>query len=274
MKGPISKPVNPIQRRFNEICEEGGGPGGGPTRGKVQALIYSAGIQVNDDAKNGVSDEMSELSDMPPWHACYAIGMAWGHLAKFDMAFFAAATRLLSDWNDEDLRVARQFHLERGPDVIEASLRAGNMLFARRDMTKPLPDSLAGMRHAQERWFAAIDKDKPPYMGAWNATALFMVALFAVPKAAAELIAPTVYLPPSGAMFNALRYLFQVNFLNSPPDADVNEEGRIEFGPIATNNGLFADIRRGRDDWTLLDVHSGLYVLGTREPGAAKWVVP
>ena len=43
MKGPISTPLNKTQRRFNELCELGGGQRGGPARGKVLELLSESG---------------------------------------------------------------------------------------------------------------------------------------------------------------------------------------------------------------------------------------
>ena len=275
MKGPISKPVNPVQKRFNEICEQGGGPGGGPTRGKVLDLLHSAGTQLNEDAYEVAENYLSEFADRNPWHVCFAISLPWGHLARLDDDFIDAASRLMADWNDDDLNTAKTFFLERGPDVIEDSLRAGNVMFGKVRLPDQLPDTLAKMKTCQDRWLGRVlSPDRPRYMGAWNATAIFMVALFAQPKLAATMDEPIVQLPPSGAVFNALTYLVKANHINIPPDGSPLDDEAFEPGVLATNNGLFTDIRRGRDDWSLLDVHSGLYVLGTKEPGAATNIIP
>jgi len=275
MKGLIAKPVNPVQKRFNEICEEGGGPGGGPTRGKVLALLETAGKQMNVEAFEVATSNLARLCDANPWHVCYAIAVCWGHLARLDDRFIDAASALMSEWDDDLLREAKMFPLERGVDVIEDTLRAGHIMFEKVRLPAALPDTLEGLRKAQHRWLGrGLAPDRPRYMGAWNATAMFMVALFARPELAHSMKSAIVQLPPSGAMVNALTYLHRAKHITRPPEGSLLDDAAFEPGVLAVNNGLFEDVRAGLDDWSLIDVHSGLYVLGTKEPGAATWIEP
>ena len=55
------------------------------------------------------------------------------------------------------------------------------------------------------------------------------------------------------------------------PAGSALDDGEFESGALYENNALFAEIRKGLDDWNLLDVHSGLYLLGTRHPDSDKW---
>src|SRR6185295_10960800 len=130
----------------------GGGAHGGPARSKVQHLLRERGKKLNDFAYEEIGLQMAELADRNPWHVCFAVGMSWGHLAKLDITFTEAAVNLLEHWNDDDLKVARTFHHERGPEPIEQTLRGGHTLFAKVTLPDALPDNIAGLATAQQRW--------------------------------------------------------------------------------------------------------------------------
>ncbi len=268
----ISKPVNNTQIEFNKLCDLGRGPGGGPARTRVQELLHDSGKKLNALAKRDIDESLTEFSDRNPWHVCYAVGICWGHLAHYDLTFVEAAVNLLEDWNDDDLKVARSFHVERGPDPIEQSLAGGNTLFEVVTMPGQLPESLERYRRAQDRWLGRIiSKDRPKYIGSWNATAMFMVALFSNPKLADEMIETVVMLPPGGPIYNALKILHGAHFLSRAPAGSALDDGDFESGAIYENNALFLDVLKGHSGWNLLDVHSGLYMLGTRFPASATW---
>lgn len=129
MKALISKPVNDLQRQFNELCEKGGGVKGGPVRGKTQELLKFYGQTLNQGASEEIQEHLAAFPDANPWHVCFALGLCWGHLAKVDLTFTEAAIGALDHINDDDLKTAGNFHLERGPEPIINSLKGGNALF-------------------------------------------------------------------------------------------------------------------------------------------------
>jgi hypothetical protein len=232
----------------------------------VQQLLKESGQALNEFAYKEVALHIKELPDVNPWHLCFAIGLSWGHLAQFDVEFTRLATRLIELWNDDDLKLARQFHYERGPDPIEDSLRGAHLLFSKVTLPKTLPNDLDRLRAAEDRWLSPIlSKERPRYIGSWNATAMFMVALFAQPSLGATLVENRVMLPPGGPIYNALSLLNRAHLIGKPAGSALDDEA-FEPGAIFENNALFVDILKGQSDWSLLDVHSGLYMLGTRDP--------
>lgn len=268
----ISKPLNETQRRFNDLCKLGGGVKGGPARTKVQELLHWSGQSLNAFAHKEISAMLDEFSDRNPWHVCFAVGLCWGRLARFERDFVEAAVNLLEEWNTADLKAARTFHRERGPEPIEQSLAGGNAMFASTVMPKTLPSDFKGYGRAQERWLSRIlGKDRPKYIGSWNATAMFMVALFSNKALADTLTTPEVMLPPGGPMYNALSILHETHVLSKKPAGNELDDQAFEPGAIYENNALFAELLRGRSGWSLLDVHSGLYMLGTRLAESDGW---
>jgi hypothetical protein len=269
MRALISGPTNQTQIEFNKLCELGGGVRGGPARTRVCELLRSSGQDLNEWAYSETAEHMRTYADANPWHVCFAIGLSWGHLAKFELGFTGAVVSLLKSWNDDDLRLARTFGLERGPEPIEQSLRGAHMLFSRVTLPTTLPDTLERLSRAQDRWLTPIlnPSERPRYIGSWNATAMFMTALFAQPALARTLIEPPPILPPGGPTFKGLQLLHQAGILSQAPAGSELDDADFEPGALYENNALLAEVRKARSDWSLLDVHSGLYMLGTRRKG-------
>jgi len=269
MRPLISNPSNSTQVEFNRLCELGGGVRGGPARTRVCELLRSSGQELNHFAYSETARHITAYADANPWHVCFAIGLSWGHLAKFEIEFTGVVVSLLRAWNDDDLRLARTYGLERGPEPIEQSLRGAHILFSRVTLPSTLPDTLERLSRAQERWLTPIlnPSERPPYIGSWNATAMFMAALFAQPALARTLIEPRPILPPGGPTFRGLQLLHQAGILSRAPAGSELDDAAFEPGALFENNALLAEVRKGRSDWSLLDVHSGLYTLGTRRKG-------
>jgi hypothetical protein len=272
MKALIAEPVNSTQREFNKLCELGGGQGGGPARGKVLELLRASGQRLNAMAFRQVGEQMSAFPEANPWHVCFAIGLCWGHLAWMDVDFTKAVIGVLSNWNDADLSAARKFHMERGPEPIEQSLRGGYMLFDKVLLPGKLPDTLERLWRAQERWLTPVlSPTRPKYIGSWNATAMFMIALFAQPALARTQREPKPLLPPGGPIFEGLKLLHRARLLSRAPSGGPLDDQAFEPGVLYENNELFSELHRGRNDWGLIDVHSGVYMLGTRHPHSDNW---
>lgn len=274
MKTSISKPVNETQRIYNALCEKGGGVRGGPTRGKVLELLRNSGQALNVFATREMTDNLAAFPSANPWYVCFAVGLSWGHLAKLDLAFTEACVNVLTHWNAADLKLAQSFHMERGPDPIVQSLTGAHVLFNKVTLPTPLPSTLKQLERAQERWLSPIlnPSERPPYIGAWNATAMFMTALFAQPALAATHINPPPTLPPGGPIYSGLTLLDRGGVLSQPPEGSELDDAAFEPGAIYLNNNLLAELCKQRPDWSMIDVHSGLYMLGTRHPHSDSWV--
>jgi hypothetical protein len=273
MKNSISNPVNDAQREFNKLCELGGGFRGGPAPTRVKELLKASGKRLNELAYREMAAHLAAFPSANPWHVCFAVGLAWGHLAKLELEFTEAAVGALTQLNDADLRRASSFHLERGPEPIDQSLRGAYSLFSRVILPINLPNSLEQIGRAQERWISPIlGPDRPRYIGSWNATAMFMCALFAQPKLAATHVQPRPVLPPGGPIFAGLQMLHKTGVLTNPPEGSELDDQAFEPGALYLNNNLFVEILRGLDGWSMVDVHSGVYILGTRDPHSNSWV--
>lgn len=274
MKSLVSTPINELQREFNILCEKGGGVRGGPVRGKTLERLKFYGQTLNKGATAEVQEHLATFPDANPWHVCFALGLCWGHLAKVDLTFTEAVVGCLEHLNDADLKTAGSFCLERGPEPIVNSIKGGHVLFRRVVLPKTLPDTLDRLDKAQQRWLTPIvhPTDRPPYIGSWNATAMFMTALFAKPELAAQQVEARPLLPPGGPIFSGLSLLHEAGLLASPPDTAPIDGNSFEPGVLATNNGLLESLLRGCTGWSLTDVHSGVYLLGTRHPHSDNWI--
>ena len=273
MKALISRPVNDTQRAFNELCVRGGGVAGGPARGKVLDLLRESGQSLNKLAYREAAEHIAAFPHANPWHICFAIALSWGHLAKLEIGFTEAVVKVLSNWNATDLAKATTYHLERGPLPIEQSLIGANMLFNKVTLPSALPATLEGIGRAQERWLSAVlnPKERPPYIGAWNGTAMFMTALFAQPALASTQIGPPPALPPGGPITAGLSLLYNAKIVSAAPSSSVLDDAAFEPGVIYADNGLFGELCKQLPNWCLIDVHSGIYMLGTHDPRSDNW---
>lgn len=265
--------INDTQKEFAKLCELGGGAAGGPAKGKVLDLLRSSGQRLNTWAFEVMGEHMDAFSDANPWHVCFALGLSWGHLAKLDLGFTHAVVRVLADWNDNDLKDACSYFMERGPDPIEQSLIGAHMLFSKVTLREPIPDTLARLDLAQQRWLSPVlhPTDRPKYIGSWNSTAMFMAALFAHPSLAKKQYSHKPLLPPGGPVFNGLKMLHAAKVLTSAPVGNELDSQAFEPGSLYINNTLLTELCKLRSDWCLLDVHSGIYMLGTRHRQSAAW---
>ncbi|WP_376960591.1 hypothetical protein ABNQ39_22120 [Azospirillum sp. A26] len=269
---PLPEPVNETQRRFAELCRLGGGQKGGPARGKVLELLYESGSTLNRHAHKEVTSMLAEFSEENPWHVCFAIGICWGRLAQLTPEFIAPAVRLLRNWNSEDLKIAKKYHYERGPMPIEESLSGGHSMFKIITPSPELPDSLEKYQKFQQRWLSPIlGPSRPKYMGSWNATAMFMVALFSNKDLSAQLVSPLIMLPPGGPVHKGLSILYDCHILSEKPFEKALNDKETDYSSLYHNNTLMEGVLKGRSNWSLLDVHSGLYMLGTRLAESDHW---
>lgn len=101
---------------------------------------------------------------------------------------------------------------------------------------------------------------------------MFMTALFSNPALAAMQMEPKPVLPPGGPIFIGLSLLHQAGLLPTPPDtADIDGKS-FEPGVLYTNNALLQSLLAGCTGWSLTDVHSGVYLLGTRHHESDSWI--
>lgn len=270
MRAPISKPVNLTQTQFNELCEKGGGVKGGPARKKTLELLRASGRALNREAYDQIGDNLRAFPDANPWHVCYAVALNWGRFAKFDLAFTEAVIRALDGWSEADAKLASGFHYEKGPNAIRESLYGAWITFSQVTLPEDLPTELPALVRAQSRWLRVVLNEKPRFIGGWNATAIFMVALFANKPMSDAMLSPEILLPIGGPITRGLRRLHEGHLLVRPPDPREEDES-LDFGQITLVNGQFAELKQGLDDWSFVDVHSGIYMLGTALPESMNW---
>ncbi len=123
----------------------------------------------------------------------------------------------------------------------------------------------------QRRLGAILGPEHPRYIGSWNATAMFMTALFAKPSLAATHVTPGPILPPGGPIFAGLQILHCAAVLSRPPDGNELDDYSFEPGLLYANNALLAEVCARTPDCSMVDVHSGIYLLGTRDPRSDSW---
>ena len=265
--------INSIQRRYNELCDVGGGPGRGPHLRDVQSLIKAGSEKLNDLGQEEIGNALAAFPERDPWKICFAVGLCWGHLARYDLDFVDAATRCMDSLNDTDIRTAASFHLERGELPIRQSLQGAYAMFQKTRLPNALPDSVATFKQAQQRVLAIvlIPGQRPKYIGAWNATALFLTAVFNRRSLWTELRGIDILLPPNGPVSVALDALYKARLVSrSPYSSDLDDAG-WEPGVLTENNALMAELVGGPQDLNMVDVHSGLYMLGTGYKSSPQW---
>lgn len=268
----IATPVNAMQEAFNDLCLKGGGQKGGPARSSVQAIIRYYGQKLNESANDQMIEALDWVPDANPWAVAFAMGLCWGTIAKHEETFFRAAVGAIEYWNDEDRRTAVRFHLEKGTELLEKSLLGANLLLAETKLAGELPDSLEGLGKAQDRWLRALNKLQPAYIGPWNALALFMSALFAQPALAVSMREARPLLPPGGPITHGLHLLHRAHLIGEPPNTEHDDEKSAAISAAVIDNALMASLLQGLPDCSMVDVHTGIYLLGTRDRRSRNWL--
>ncbi len=272
MQKLIGDPVNEMQEVFNDLCEKGGGAGGGPARTRVQAIIREFGQQLNHSAYGQMEEALGWVPEANPWHVSFAMGLCWGTIAKHEKPFFVAATGALASWNDRDRKEACRHHLEKGWDLLEGSLLGGHRLFEDAHLRNDLPDDFEAMEHAQRRWLRSLEKLAPRYIGPWNSLAVFMSALFARPELASAMRNPPPLLPPGGPISAGLWLLHRARVIDAPPNTEHDDENFASLSAAVIDNHLMHGLLHGLPDCSMVDVHTGIYLLGTRDRRSRKWL--
>ena len=272
----ISKTVNDIQKQYNDLCDAEGGKGNGPKPEHIFLLLKNAGQKLNQLGHAEITKHLQDFPDRNPWHICFAMGLCWGHLAKDDpdSTYMDAATRVLNIMNTPDLDTAKGHHFERGPVPVEKSLRGGYQMFQDVKLPDTLPDTLEGFRRVQERWFSRIlspGRARPQYIGSWNATAIFLVAIFSKPELWSIFVSEIVTLPPNGPVLQSLKLLHQAGILSKAPEGSTLDDSAFEPGAIYNNNAIMTELITNTNGLNMIDLHSGLYMLGTKYPHSNQW---
>lgn len=266
-------PINETQRRFEELCRHGGGLKGAPIKSKVLDLLCASGKALNESGYDAAKEQFEAHPNANPWHVCFAIGVAWGHLAKLETGFTTHVVGALSELNEDDLKGACSYHLERGEEPIRQSLIGAYSLFQKVTLPAELPTTLDRLYMAQERWLSPVlSSARPKYIGSWNSTAMFMAALFAQPSLAKTQRKPEPILPPGGPIPAGLRMLHMAKALSRLPAGSALDDEAFEPGALYENNALLVELVEQRPDCCLLDMHSGVYMLGTRDPRSDTWI--
>lgn len=269
----IKHSINSIQRRYNELCDIGGGPGRGPKLEDVRKLIKAGSEKLNDLGQEEIDAALNAFPNRDPWKVCFAVGLCWGHLAKYDLDFVDAATRSIESLNDTDLNSAASFHLERGQGPIKQSLQGASVLFEKTRLPNEIPSTLSDLKQAQDRLFSIvlIPGSRPKYIGAWNATALFLTAIFHQKSLWDEFVDTTVLLPPNGPVGVALSALHSARLVSRSPHKSDLDDGGWEPGVLYENNALMEELV-GKDGMlNMVEIHSGLYLLGTGYKQSFVW---
>lgn len=270
----ISGAINDIQKEYNSLCDKGGGVGGGPNIQSVYDLIKHAGRKLNNLGHQEITRHLESFPGHNPWHICFAMGLCWGHLAKDELTYMEAALGALDNLNQVDLNTAKSHHYERGSEPVEKSLIGGHQMFADVLLPDTIPNDLNKLRRVQERWLSRIlikSKPKPSYIGSWNATAMFLVAIFSMPKLWDEFIDQIVLMPPNGPVYRALSYLKSGNVIKNKPAGSELDDSAFEPGALYENNSIMAELITPTSGLNMIDVHSGLYMLGTKYRHSNQW---
>lgn len=268
----ISSPLNECQRQFNELCKKGGGRNGGPARTRVQQLLRDEGKLLNESAYGEVSHALAVANGSNPWHVFFALGLCWGEMARFSDSYLVAAVGAIASWNDTDRAEAVKHHTQKGHELLEGSLRSASIIFDQIGSSmNAIPDSIEEHNKFQNRWFRRLNTINPSYIGPWNATAPFMVALFARPDLAKTMKTLGPVLPSNGPIARALNLLHQVGVTNHPAQSLEDDVRLSALGGTSADNGTMQELIVGLADCSMIDMHSGLYMLGTRDPRSATY---
>ena len=85
------------------------------------------------------------------------------------------------------------------------------------------------------------------------------------------MLTPEVSLPPGGPVHAALSILYRAQLTPQAPEGTELDDEAYQPGAIFINNSLMSGLLQGLSGWSMTDVHSGLYMLGTRRADTDVW---
>lgn len=262
----IRKPINPTQHEYNELCRKGGGIKSGPARSRVLALLQASGAKINEGAHAELKSHLDAVGPGNPWYVFYALGLSWGHIAKHSEEFTAAAAAYLDHGAPSDLARAQEFYTERGREPIKNSLESGRILLqAATFIPVGVPSEIGQLADIQRKWNPlCFGPRKIPWIGKWNGTSMFLVALLSSPALWKMLKDGTVLLPSGGPISTGLELMHAAHLISARPDRLEPENNQDKLGSLSLDNGLMWELHKGLPSSNMVDIHSGLYELGTR----------
>lgn len=264
----ISKPLNRIQRDWNALVHDASAENRKIGRSELHRLLITKSRPHTDFAINEMQSQLGELHKYNPWHVLYALGLAWGHFASLDIGFTSEAVEAIATGSPTATAAACKYHLERGPDGIERSLRGARQLFALVPPPATIPDNIRSLARLQQRFYGpSLRAETRPYgVGGWNATALILMALFARPDLADQLKSSDILMPPSGTISAALALLHRASLVSQRPLETLSEDA-FDAAATAANTVLMVEVVSGLTSGSIVEVHNGLWLLGTRFRG-------
>ncbi len=117
------------------------------------------------------------FSTKNPWHVCFSVSLAWGHLANLDFRLTEAVTEFLKRATAFGLIALPNFILSADP---MQSVTIGECVsnLQQHPTSDEIPDSLERIKNCEKDGLERfLGPPRVPYMGSWNSVALFMVAL-------------------------------------------------------------------------------------------------
>jgi hypothetical protein len=173
----------------------------------------------------------------------------------------------LHEYNDADRIEAQKF--QNSASLI-GSLKGGYDLFSSiEDKLPKLPTTLHLLIKAQDDWLKEIIRNtrnaRSIGIGNWNATAMFMVALLLQPDLATSQIEPRPLLPAVGPIDYGLELLARAKLVGKRSAKVGGRGSQFDLGFLQENNSRLADLlKKGGPGWSMMDVHDGVYLLGTK----------
>ena len=260
---PISNPGNnKWKQRYNELC----GTSGKPPRSHVVELLCEAGRWFNEDVlETEVQATFEEFNSSNPWHLSFVVGVAWGQYAKKKTSFYEPALKWLSGRDENALSQAKTENKRSEADALGQCLRSGFRIFETMNLPDTIPTSLDELQQLQLKWIDRVPKLGLPQIGDWNFSALFMVMLFDESSRWKQLMDTTILLPLGGPVGNFLHTLVADDVIDEGPWSKRAVEEKIDPGKLFLCQKVMEDLLGGREDRSLVDIHSGLYVMGAKD---------
>lgn len=236
-------------------------------------LLLDAGGDLNANGARQLQEYLTGIPFEDLHIGWFVAGIAWGRDAEDSREFVLSAVQAIKSSKPKDHKRAMRFALAGRHRRLENLLRAGRQIVLQERHPCPI-SAIEELNEYQQRLFKALQLlPDVQGIGNWNLGAMFFCAALSDPQWRVEMNKARPRLPMSAPIFHSMEQLYSLRVLSRQPNYNPWRPKDSSYPEaLYSNNALLEELCQKLGTSRILDIHSGLYLLGTRNVDANSWL--